>query len=94
MSLRWKTSRRALDRTVVVDGANLRETREKANVTLEATADYLGLEPHVLAGLEKGHRTLSPAQAVALMSKLSKMTARAQPPRAARVPVPELEAAK
>lgn len=85
MTIRWKTPPRSLDRTVAFDAANIRDTRQKANVSLEAAADYLGLEPHVLSGLEKGHRTLSPAQAVELASRLSKLTARANASSAARV---------
>ena len=68
-------------------GPRLKSLRESRNLSLDQVADYLGLEPHVLSGVEKGYRKLTAAQAEALASRLSKLVA---VPGAARVPLPEL----
>lgn len=71
---------------VTVDGAKFRAGREAKGLSLEQAAEYLGLEPHVLSGVEKGHRTFSAKQALSIYSALSKLTAR--PPGASRPPAP------
>lgn len=72
---------------VPVDGKAFSAGRKARGLTVEQAAAYLGLEPHVLSGIEKGHRTLSAAQAVEVFDRLSKMRAMSTP-GAARPPLP------
>ena len=58
---------------VVVPGDVLTRTRERLKWSVEEMADYLQVEPHVLAGLEKGHRDLSRWQWKAFDERLEKL---------------------
>lgn len=77
----------------MIDGAKFRAGREARGLTIEQAADYLGLEPHVYAGLEKGTRTLSPRQAARALEGMMKLRALGAP-GASRPPMPTAEAAE
>lgn len=55
---------------ITMDGQMFMRNREARGISIEDAAEKLGLEPHVLAGIEKGTRTLSPRQAGLLHGRL------------------------
>ncbi len=72
-----------------LDGAALKAVRVRQGLSIEQAAEFLGLEPHVLAGVEKGYRSLSGAQLEAVGERLSAMGRIGRPAGAARPPMPE-----
>ncbi len=71
-----------------LDGKTLKAVRERQGLTLEAAEEFVGLEPHVLAGVEKGYRSLSGAQLEAVGDRLEKLGRTSRLPGAARPPMP------
>lgn len=57
------------ERYELPNAAQLRAQRLARGLSIDQTAEFLGLEPHVYEGLEKGNRTLSKRQvhAVAIL---------------------------
>lgn len=51
-------------------GVDFASARRSSGQTLEECAAYLGIEPHVLSGFEKGYRGMTPKQANELAIRL------------------------
>lgn len=65
------------------DAVKLRQLREANGWSLETAAELMGLESHVLSGVEKGTRTLSPRQWQRVFDAIGKATAQAESQKAA-----------
>lgn len=61
-----------------MDGAQLKALREANGWTLNQSADLMGLEPHVLAGVESGWRSLTAKQWAKISMRLQAVTRMAQ----------------
>ncbi|HQQ75761.1 MAG TPA: hypothetical protein PLB01_00280 [Thermoanaerobaculia bacterium] len=87
------------ERGLRLDPNDFRSARERANLTIPQLAEKLGLEEHVISGIEKGYRVLSPLQAKVLYLRIelleqarleAQAKAAATAPPAMRVKLPQM----
>ena len=87
--------------TTPVFGEELKQKREGFHLSIDEMAGIVGLEAHVLAGVEKGHRKLTRPQYVGVQDGLAHLSQRAvaiaaaarmaqRMPGASRPPLPDL----